>query len=73
MGADIVCMSALLTSMQDVIRLFETKGVRDKYYFMVGGAPVSQQFADEIGAGAYTSNAGEAAAVAKAYQESRVR
>ena len=76
-GADIVCTSALLTttmtSMQDVIRLFETRGMRDKYYFMVGGAPVSQQFADEIGADAYTSNAGETAAVARAYLEARVR
>ena len=76
-GADIVSMSALqtttMTSMQDVIRLFETRGMRDKYHFMVGGAPVSQQFADEIGADAYTSNAGEAAAIARAYLEARVR
>ena len=74
-NADIVCLSALLTTtmpaISDVIREFEKAGVRDKYYIMIGGAPVTQRFADEIGADAYTSNAGEAAEVAKAYLESR--
>ncbi|MGN0968755.1 MAG: B12-binding domain-containing protein [Oscillospiraceae bacterium] len=74
-GADIVCISALLTTtmpaIQDVIREFEKSGVRDKYYIMIGGAPVTQQFADEIGADAYTSNAGDAATVAKQYLEAR--
>ncbi|MGM9608432.1 MAG: corrinoid protein [Oscillospiraceae bacterium] len=73
-GADIVCISALLTTtmpaIQDVIQAFEKSGVRDKYYIMIGGAPVTQQFADEIGADAYTSNAGDAATVAKQYLES---
>ena len=75
-GADIICISALLTTtmpaIQDVIQEFEKAGVRDKYYIMIGGAPVTQQFADEIGADAYTSNAGDAATVAKQYLESRV-
>ena len=75
-GADIICISALLTTtmpaIQDVIQAFEKSGVRDKYYIMIGGAPVTQQFADEIGADAYTSNAGDAATVAKQYLESRV-
>lgn len=74
-GADIICISALLTTtmpaIQDVIQEFEKAGVRDKYYIMIGGAPVTQQFADEIGADAYTSNAGDAATVAKQYLESR--
>ena len=74
-NADIVCLSALLTTtmpaISDVIREFEKAGVRDKYYIMIGGAPVTQRFADEIGADAYTSNAGEAAEVAKAYLESK--
>lgn len=74
-GADIVCLSALLTTtmpaIRDVIREFEAAGVRDKYYIMIGGAPVSQNFCDEVKADAYTSNASDAATVAKAYLESK--
>ena len=70
-GADIVAISALLTTTMpaigDVIKAFENAGVRDKYYIMIGGAPVSQRFADEVGADAYTSNASDAADVAKEY------
>lgn len=72
-GADIVCLSALLTTTMpaigDVINEFKKAGVRDKYYIMIGGAPVSQKFADEVGADAYTSNATDAAEVAKKYLE----
>ena len=67
--ADILCLSALLTTtmtyMRDVIDALEKSGIRDKVKVMVGGAPVSQQFADEIGADGYSSNANEAVAVAK--------
>ena len=70
-GADIICLSALLTTTMpaigEVIREFEASGVRNKYYIMVGGAPVSQTFADQIGANAYTANASDVAEVAKAY------
>ncbi len=70
-GADIVAISALLTTTMpaigDVIKAFENAGVRDKYYIMIGGAPVSQSFADKVGADAYTSNASDAADVAKEY------
>lgn len=55
----------------DVIEEFKKYGVRDKYYIMIGGAPVSQKFADEVGADVYTSNASDAATVAKAYLESK--
>ena len=76
-GADIVCLSALLTTTMpaigDVIKTFETSGMRGKYYIMVGGAPVSQAFADQIGADAYTANAGEAADAAKAYLHALAR
>jgi 5-methyltetrahydrofolate--homocysteine methyltransferase len=69
--ADIVCASALLTTTMpaigDVIQEFEKAGVRDKYYIMIGGAPVTQEFADKVGADAYTSNASDAADVAKEY------
>jgi len=74
-GADIVCLSALLTttmpSMVDVIKEFEKSGARSKYFIMVGGAPVSQSFADQIGADAYTANASEAADAAKKYLQAR--
>ena len=67
--ADILCLSALLTTtmtyMQDVIAALERAGIRDKVKVMVGGAPVSQEFADEIGADGYSSNANEAVALAK--------
>ncbi len=74
-GADIVCLSALLTTTMpaigDVIREFEAAGVRDKYYIMIGGAPVSQKFCDEVKADAYTANASDAATVAEAYLKSK--
>lgn len=67
--ADILCMSALLTTtmtyMQDVIRALEEAGIRDQVKVMIGGAPVSQGFADEIGADGYSDNANTAVAVAK--------
>lgn len=67
--ADILCMSALLTTtmtyMKDVIRALEEAGIRDKVKVMVGGAPVTQGFADEIGADGYSDNANTAVAVAK--------
>lgn len=70
-NADIVCISALLTTtmpaINDVIKEFEKSGVRDKYRIMVGGAPVNQAFADEIGADVYTSNAADAAENAKEF------
>lgn len=74
-GANIICLSALLTTtmpaMEDVIKEFKRAGVREKYYIMVGGAPVSQNFADQIGADAYTSNASDAADVARKYLSSK--
>jgi corrinoid protein of di/trimethylamine methyltransferase len=68
-GADIICMSALLTttmpSMQNVIEVMNEQGVRDKYIIMVGGAPVNQIFSDQIGADYYTPDAATAAETAK--------
>ena len=67
--ADILCMSALLTTtmtyMKEVIAALEAAGLRDKVKVMVGGAPVTQDFADEIGADGYSDNANAAVAVAK--------
>ena len=67
-GAEIVGMSALLTTtmpnMGRTIATFEDMGLRDEVRIMVGGAPVTQDFADEMGADAYGDNA--VAAVDKA-------
>ena len=66
---DILCMSALLTTtmgyMKEVIEALEKAGIRDRVKIMVGGAPVTQGFADEIGADGYSDNANTAVTVAK--------
>ena len=66
---DILCMSALLTTtmgyMKEVIDALESAGIRDQVKVMVGGAPVTQGFADEIGADGYSDNANSAVTVAK--------
>ena len=51
--------------MQDVINALEAAGIRNQVKVMIGGAPVSQGFADEIGADGYSDNANTAVAVAK--------
>lgn len=51
--------------MKDVIVALEQAGLRDQVKVMVGGAPVNQMFADQIGADAYTSNANAAVLKAK--------
>lgn len=67
--ADIICMSSLLTTtmtyMKTVIDELKERGLRDKYKVMVGGAPLSQGFAEQIGADYYTADAATAAEVAK--------
>ena len=66
---DILAMSALLTTtmgyMKEVIDALQAAGIRDQVKVMVGGAPVSQGFADEIGADGYSDNANSAVTVAK--------
>lgn len=68
-NADIICMSALLTttmhSMKGVLELLEERNLRGKYIVMVGGAPVTEAFAKEIGADYYTPDATTAAEAAK--------
>lgn len=68
-GADIICMSALLTTtmpyMQEVINSLTKKGIRDKYIVMIGGAPVTEEFANQITADFYTTDATSAAETAK--------
>ena len=67
-NCQLICCSALLTTTMgvigDVVKLAEQEGIRDKVKIMVGGAPVTQAFADQIGADAYTSDAASAADMA---------
>jgi len=69
--AKVVCLSALLTttmlSQKEVIDALKAAGLRDKVKVMVGGAPVTQSYADEIGADAYSPDAATAAEVCRAY------
>ena len=68
-GADVIGLSALLTTtmpnMKSVVDVLNERGIRDKYIVMVGGAPVNESFAEQIGADFYTSDAASAAEVAK--------
>lgn len=68
-NAQLVGMSALLTttmpSMKLTIDAFAREGLRDQVKFMVGGAPVTQRFATEIGSDGYAENAPSAVALAK--------
>ena len=67
----IICCSALLTTtmplMADVVKLAEEAGIRGKVKIMIGGAPVTAEFAAQIGADAYTDDAASAADQAVAF------
>jgi 5-methyltetrahydrofolate--homocysteine methyltransferase len=68
---DIIGMSALLTttmrSMEHTINALQEAGLRDKVKIMIGGAPVTKSFADQIGADGYASNAASAVDLAKQF------
>lgn len=74
---DVLGMSALLTttmrSMQHTINALEEAGVRDKVKIMIGGAPVTQSFAEYIGADGYAANAAAAVEMAKKFVGSGLR
>jgi 5-methyltetrahydrofolate--homocysteine methyltransferase len=67
--ANIIAMSALLTttmpSMKTTIDALKQAGVRDKVKVLIGGAPITQRYADEIGADGYSESAVGAVALAK--------
>ena len=67
----IICCSALLTTtmgvMGEVVKLAQEAGIRDQVKIMVGGAPVTESFAAQIGADKYTSDAASAADAAVAF------
>ncbi len=67
--AQIVALSALLTttmtSMKSIIEEFGKEGVREQFKFIIGGAPVTQEYARQIGADGYSENANGAVALAR--------
>ena len=68
--AKMIALSTLMTTtmrnMRRVIELLENQGLRDRFKVIIGGTPITQQFADDIGADGYGKNAVEAVEVAKA-------
>ena len=68
-GADIVGLSALLTttmpSMETTIQAIETAGLRNKVKIIIGGAPVTAEYAQQIGADGYAPDASQASTLAK--------
>lgn len=68
-NADLVCLSALLTvtmpAMKDTVEALSAAGLRSHMKIMVGGAPVTQRFCDDIGADGYGDNAAVAVAIAR--------
>ncbi len=68
-NADLIGLSTLMTTtmdnMQSVIELLNKEDIREKFVVMVGGGPISQSFANEIGADGYAHEASKAAKLAK--------
>jgi 5-methyltetrahydrofolate--homocysteine methyltransferase len=68
---EIVGMSALLTTtmraMESTVKAIEEAGLRDKVKIMIGGAPVTREFSEQIGADGYAANASSAAEMAKKF------
>ena len=68
-NADLVCLSALLTTTMpeigQVIKEFKKAGIKEKYIFMIGGAPVTSNFAKRVNADYYTADAASAARLAE--------
>ena len=64
-NAQLVCLSALLTTtmmgQKDVVEALKAEGIRENVRVMIGGAPITQEFANEIGADCYTLDAASAA------------
>ncbi|MBQ7728095.1 MAG: corrinoid protein [Clostridia bacterium] len=64
-NCQIICCSALLTTtmgvMEDVVKAAAAAGIRDKVKIMIGGAPITQRFCDQIGADFYSADATTAA------------
>jgi dimethylamine corrinoid protein len=67
--ASIIALSTLMTTTMDamgeVIRILEKQNIREEFKIMIGGGPISQGFADKIGADGYSVNAAEAVRLAR--------
>ena len=67
--ASVIALSALLTTtmpaMQDTVEALEAAGIRDKVKVIIGGAPVTQKFAEQIGADGYAADAASGVDIAK--------
>jgi corrinoid protein of di/trimethylamine methyltransferase len=76
-GADIIAASALMTTtmahMPDIDGMLKELGIRDKYYVMLGGAPVIAEWAGEVGADGYGEDAAEAVETAKRLLQKKMR
>lgn len=70
-NAQIICCSALLTTtmneMENVVKVAKEKGIRENVFIMVGGAPITQEYCDKIGADCYTTDAASASDAAIEY------
>ena len=68
-GANIIALSTLMTTtmdgMAEVIRILNRENIRNKVKVMIGGGPISQSFADKIGADGYSVNAADAVRLAR--------
>jgi len=67
--AKLICLSTLMTTTMDgmssIIEMLKEEGIRDRFKVLVGGGPISQSFADRIGADGYADNAASAVRIAK--------
>ncbi|MBI1886966.1 MAG: corrinoid protein [Nitrosomonadales bacterium] len=68
-GAKLICLSTLMTTTMDgmatVIEMLKEEGIRDSYKVIIGGGPISQAFANKIGADGYADNAAGAIKLSK--------
>lgn len=75
-SAEIIVISTLMTTtmdgMAEVIRILEKENIREGFKVMVGGGPISQSFADKIGADGYSVNAAEAVRLARRLVQSSI-
>ena len=72
-GADIIAIATLMTTtmdgMEEVINILNKENIREQFRVVIGGAPISQSFADKIGADGYAGNAAQAVKIAKTMLE----
>lgn len=75
--ADFIMMSTLMTTTMDnmkkVIDILNERGIRDQFIVMIGGGPVSESYANDIGADAYSENANEAVKVVQHLLENKCK